>query len=86
VPVENTPVSNEPLSARAECGIPSSFVHEMESPTFTVTLAGTNCAVRIATPALAACAAVALESASATAATAAANANVRRRPAIRSVG
>lgn len=56
-PVENTPVSNEPLSARAECGIPSWFVQVTVSPTFTVTVAGTNCAPFIATLAFAAIAA-----------------------------
>jgi hypothetical protein len=56
-PVEKTPVSNEPLSARAECGMPSSFVQVTLSPTFTVTALGANCAPRMATPAFAAIAA-----------------------------
>jgi hypothetical protein len=56
-PVEKMPVSNEPLSARAECGMPSSFVQVTLSPTFTVTALGANCAPRMATPAFAAIAA-----------------------------
>lgn len=77
-PVENTPVSNEPLSARAECGIPSWFVHVTLSPTFTVTALGTNCAPLIATAAFAASA----EPPSAMAPISAAIANAKR--AIRS--
>lgn len=53
-PVENTPVSNDPLSARAEWGIPSWLVQVTLSPTSTVTAAGTNWAPLIATLALAA--------------------------------
>lgn len=86
MPLEKMPVSNDPLSARAECEMPSSFVHETESPTFTVTLAGTNATFRMATDAFAASAACAFASASAIAATIAASANVGRRTAIRSVG
>lgn len=56
-PVENTPVSNDPLSARAECGMPSWFVQVTLSPTSIVTAAGTNCAPLIATLAFAASAA-----------------------------
>lgn len=77
-PVEKTPVSNEPSSARAECGMPSWFVQVTLSPTFTVTALGKNCAPVIATLAFAASAAPP----SATVPISAATANARR--AIRS--
>ncbi len=80
VPVEKMPVSNELLSARAECAIPSSFVQVTLSPTFTVTALGANCAPRIATAAFAAIAAFP----STTVPISAAIANARR--AIRSHG
>ena len=56
LPVEKTPVSNDPLSAFAECGMPSWFVHVTDSPTFTGTLAGWNVTSRMVTNAFAACA------------------------------
>ena len=64
-PVVKSPVSKEPLSARAECAIPSWFVHVTLSPTLTVTDAGTNRTPCIATAAFAAAAACAITSTSA---------------------
>lgn len=54
MPVANTPVSQVPSSAVAECAIPSRFVHVTESPTLMITVAGWNEASLIWTEALAA--------------------------------
>lgn len=78
-PVVNTPVSNDPLSARAECGIPSWFIQVTVSPTFTVTVPGTNCTPLIATLAFAAIAAPPSASAPASAAIAKVKRAIRSR-------
>lgn len=59
LPDEKTPVSNALLSALAEWGIPSRFVHVTDSPALIVTLAGVNVALWMVTAAFAAYAAAA---------------------------